>query len=455
MTAIITDTLKKQLLSTLLDNVKDSAYYIGIGKSDLWSDSDITPTPKATIQDARNARYNLQSIKSILDYSYVSPRYDWSFGAIYGAFNDGISGHPINSYYVLTDENQVYICLQQAKTAEGVASPSTVKPTGAATTPFKTSDGYLWKFLFSIGALNASKFLAGNFLPTRTVDSTDSSSPAADIEQKGIQAAAIAKQIIGFEVTAGGTGYTTSPNVTVTGNGTGSRGTATISGGAVTKIELTESGGVPVIGSGYDFASIAIDPAPAGNTTATARPIFGPKAGFGADPRDDLRSTAVMLNSKPTGAEAGKFIITNDFRQVVLFKNPTKPVTDSDYAGATGMALRKLPLHSIAAAFTVGNTIKGSTTTAQAIVDDKDSANLFYHQNEDTGFKQFQEGEQITETNGTGDGVLQQSGADADANAFIEGDIVLHGGDIMYIDNRAAITRSADQTEDIKVVIQL
>ena len=459
MTAIITDKLKKQFLSTLLQNVTDSGYYIGIGKSDLWNDSDIVPNPLATGQEERNARYNLQSIKNVLDFSFVSPRFDWSFGAIYSPWNDGVSGHPINSYYVLTDENQLYICLQQAKTAEGVGSPSTVKPTGTLTTPFKTSDGYIWKFLFSIGALNASKFLAGNFLPTRTVDSTDSASPAADIEQQGIQNAAVPKQIVGFEVTNGGTGYTTTPNVTITGNGTGSRAVATINGGAVTKIELLESAGSIVIGSGYDFASVAIDAAPTGNTNATARPIFGPVAGFGKDPRDDLRSTAAMLNSKPTGAEAGKFVITNDFRQVVLFKNPTvDSAGGAKYSQQTGMVLRRLPLQSITTAFTVGNTISGSTTGAKAIIDDLDSAGapgLIFHQNEDTGFTQFAEGEQVTETNGNGDGVLVAANVDADTDAFIIGDVTQYGGEILYVDNRAAIQRSADQTEDIKVVIQL
>ena len=459
MTAIITDTLKKQFLNTLLQNVTDSGYYIGIGRSELWNDSDIVPTPLSTGQEERNARYGLQSIKKILDYSYVSPRFDWSFGAIYSPWNDGIAGHPINSYYVLTDENQLYICIQQSKTAEGVPSPSTIKPTGASTSPFKTSDGYVWKFLFSIGALNASKFLAGNFLPTRTVDSTDSASPAADIEQKGIQDAAIPKQIVGFEVTNGGTGYITAPTVTVVGNGTGSRGTATISGGAVTKIELTESGGVPVFGSGYDFASVEIAAAPAGNTNATARPIFGPAKGFGKDARDDLRSTAVMLNSKPTGAEAGKFIITNDFRQVVLLKNPTiDSIGGPIFAAATGKALKRLPLQSTTTAFTVGNTIQGSTTGAKAIIDDLDSAGapgLIFHQSEATGFGIFQEGEQVTETNGNGDGVLEAANADADTDAFKLGDISQFGGEILYVDNRAAIQRSADQTEDIKVVIQL
>lgn len=459
MAAIITDVLRKQLLQQVLDDIQDSSsgnyYYVGIGRSEPWNDSDIAPTPKNTTQEIRNAKLSLQSIKAVLDYSFVSPRSDWSYGAIYSAYNDGVVGHPINPYYVLTNENQVYICLQQARTAEGRASPSTVQPTGTLEDPFYTADGYVWKFLFSIGALNASKFLAGNYLPTRLITETDSASPASDIEQEGIQNAAVAKQIVGFEITEGGTGYENIPTVTVVGNGAGARGTATINGGAVTKIEIHESDGEPVFGSGYDWANVVIDPAPSGETDAKARPIFGPKNGFGADPRDDLRSTAVLLNAKPNGAEDGDFIITNDFRQVMLIKNPLVPQTDSAYTDLTGRAVRKLALGSITTAFTVGNTIKGSTSLAQAIIDDKDSANLWFHQTEETGFTLFTEGEQITETNGDGDGVLKAASFDGDSIAYNEGDVTFIGGEVLYIDNRAAITRSAEQTEDIKVVIQL
>ena len=459
MAAIITDVLRKQLLQQVLDDIEDSAsgnyYYIGIGRSEIWNDSDIAPTPKNTLQDIRNAKLSLQSIKSVLDYSFVSPRVDWSFGAIYSPYNDGVAGNPINSYYVLTNENQVYICLQQARTAEGRASPSTVQPTGTLEEPFRTTDGYIWKFLFSIGALNASKFLAGNYLPTRLITETDSASPASDIEQEGIQDAAVAKQIVGFEITEGGTGYENIPDVTVIGNGIRARGVATINGGAVTKIEVPDSDGEPVFGRDYDWANVVIEASPEGETNAKARPIFGPKNGFGADPRDDLRSTAVLLNVKPNGDEDGDFIITNDFRQVMLIKNPVVPGTDSAYEDLTGRAVRRLRLNTISTAFTVGNTIKGSTSLAQAIIDDKDSASLWFHQTEETGFTQFSEGEQITETNGDGDGVLKPTGYDTDGVAYDEEDVTFIGGEVLYIDNRAAITRSAEQTEDIKVVIQL
>ena len=75
---------------------------------------------------------------------------------------------------------------------------------------------------------------------------------------------------------------------------------------------------------------------------------------------------------------------------------------------------------------------------------------MFYHQNDSTGFKSFQAGETINETDGTGQGVLDSAGAFE--TAF---EVNPHTGELLYIDNRSAVTRSADQTEDIKIVIQV
>ena len=43
--------------------------------------------------------------------------------------------------------------------------------------------------------------------------------------------------------------------------------------------------------------------------------------GLGADPRDDLRATSIMFNTKPSGTESGDWVVGQDFRQVGLLKN--------------------------------------------------------------------------------------------------------------------------------------
>lgn len=446
MPAIITDRFKKELLLLLSADLADSAsnYYVGVGRSYDWDSADEAPNPRNTGRDIRNAQLSEISVKNVEAYSFVVPRYDWTSGAVFNGYNDNTIGHPTNSYYVITEENQVYVCLEQGKNAQGQAVTSTVKPTGTSDNPFETADGYRWKFLYSIGALKSANFLSANFMPVTKIDLVDSDSPADEVEQKGVQDAATPGQITGYTVIAGGTGYTTVPTLTVRGNGSGAKAAATISGGTITKVTVVDSDGSLAHGTNYSEASVVVSGG--GGTGAVIRPILGPAAGFGADPRDDLRATAIMLTAKPDGTESGNWVIGNDFRQVVLIKNPKTPA-DSDFTAQTGSALQYMQLATTTSNFSADKTILGATSQAQAYVVDADSDTVWYVQSEDTGFTPFQDGEAVSETDGSGSGTIST------AQNF--GAVKRSSGEVVYIDNRAAITRSADQAEDIKIIIQL
>lgn len=455
MPAIITDRFKKEVLLSLQADIDSAAnnYYVAVARPIDWDSDDTTPTPLNNIRTIRDAQYNMVSVKNVEAHSFVVPRYSWSLGAIYQAYNDNSIGHPTNSFYVITDENNVYVCLEAGKNAQGQSVTSTVKPTGTLTTAFETADGYVWKFLYSVGALRASQFLSANFMPVTKFGAFDSDDPADHVEQVGIQNAASPGEIIGYQVTGGGTGYTTVPTITVVGNGTEAKATATVSGGAVTKIEVKDSDGLKAHGSNYTYAHVEIT---GGNGTgAKARPIIGPAAGFGADPRDDLKATAIMFTAKPDGAEGSNWVVGNDFRQVMLVKNIEIPDSDANYTGVTGNALRRMEFSAITSSFSADKTIQGASSLAKAYVVKSDSDTVWYIQDSDTQFGKFTEGETISETDGNGAGVLEAAGVDGDSYAYVEGDVDFSSGEVMYIDNRAAIQRSADQTEDIKIIIQL
>lgn len=455
MPAIITDTLKKQFLDTLFTEATGGVinYYIGVGRSETWDADDTVPTPTNSLRTIRNARFPLQAVKKVADVSFVIPRHNWSSGSIYSAFDDNYSSYPDNSYYVLTDENQIYICLQQALDNEGSPVVSTVKPTGTGLIPFATSDGYVWKYLYSLSGVTSNRFLSGNFIPVRKIldSAADPSLNSIQATQAGIQEAASSGQLVGIKVTAGGTGYTSAPTVSITGNGSGAAATATVNGGAVTKIEMNASGDSGItMGFGYDFASISFSGG--GGSGATARAIFGPDSGIGGNPIKDLASSSVMFNVKPAGAEGEDFFIDQDFRQVVLVKAPTTHAGVAITA-TTARVLRYLLLTSTSdvASFSKDQIITDGT--ASAIIDDLDSDRIYAHQTEATGFADFTEGNAVTSTPGSG--TLVSAGYDGDTDAFTNEDMNNFSGDILYVENRSAVLRAADQTEDIKVVISL
>jgi hypothetical protein len=437
-------------------------YYVGLGKSEEWSESDgngslIPDTADASIRNERLIRQSLQSIKSVTEHSFVATRNNWTNGTTYYAYDDAdynpavCSVETVDPHYVVTELNQVYICVQQGRNSAGSAVASTVSPTGSTVEPIATADGYVWKFLYSIDSVTANKFLSGNFIPVPYIE--DSAVSIAEIEQKGIQDSAVAGSIVAVEVTDGGSGYTSAPTVTVAGDGSGVQAIAFVDAGTVSKIEIRDSDGIGgtglQIGSGYNEAAITFTGG--GGTGATARAVFAPKAGLGADPRIDLRANGIMLNVKPSGDENGTFVIDNDFRQVALWRNPKKEqVADSDFTSNSGRVVGQLVIDigTYTGTISADTIITQASTGAVAHVDFFDSDTIWYHQVEATGFIDFKPNLGITYSGG---GATLEIDS---ATALIPGEVDKYSGEIIYFDNKAAIVRSDTSTEDVKIIIQ-
>lgn len=458
MAATVTYNFKDKLIDLILTDVDtaDTRYYVGLGRSQDWTDSDgsgslVPDAATDSLRSTRLVRENLQSVKSIVDYEFTAPRYNWSTGTTYTAYDDSTVGNS-NAYYVVTQSNAVYICLQQGRDVAGNSVASTVQPTGALTSPFKTADGYVWKFLYTISAGAANRYLSANFIPVPYVESTDSSSTALELEQKGVQDAASAGQVVGYAVTEGGSGYTSAPTVTIVGDGSGAKAKAFVSAGSVTKIEVMDSDGAGnpgyQFGSNYNRAKIVFSGG--AGTGATARAIFSVPNGVGANAREDLRAKSIMFNTKPDGTEGGDFVTGNDFRQVSILRNPTIYDSDGLFADATGDALRKIrvDITTITGTISADKVITQSSTGASAYVDKFDSDTIWYHQTEETGFYNFAPNQQISYDGGTA--TLE----DDSATALLDPEIDIYSGELLYFDNRAAVLRDDAQTEDIKIVIQ-
>lgn len=442
MTAIVRQTLSKNLAGDLLDQIATSTtdeFFIGIGKSDNFNVSDTVTTVTDTLKDEREFRNNLQSIKKIEAQSYVVDRVNWSSGTVYSAWSDSTAPGQGNPHYVFTDANEMYICLVQGKNVLGNAVQSTVKPSYSTagvnfTEHFTTADGYTWKFLFSLSAARINQFLSSNYVPVEFV--SDDSGDAFQDQQYAVHQAAVGGQVLGGQIIDGGTGYTSAPTVTVYGNGTGATAVATVSGGSVTKIEMTN------FGSGYDYASIEITGG--GGNGAVARAIVTDRDGIGYNPIIDLKTSSVVLNIKPSGEENGDFVVESSFRQIGVLRNLQLEGSSTLFTGSTAKVLNTLTLTS-AGGFAAGNSIVGSTSGATAFIDEVDGAVIHYHQNESSGFKVFQDGEAVTEVGGSGSGVISTATSTHNVNRY--------SGDVLYIENRARIIRDAQQQEDIKVVI--
>lgn len=217
---------KKSIAEAIYNEVitKTSRYFHFIGKENTWTDflSPFIPSQDPTVGDVpgepqNNFRYELHVRRDILatklitpaDVSFIVPRYDWTSGYVYDMYDDAITeDDPAHSgattlesaeFYVLTSDYNVYKCL-----SNNYNSPSTVMPTGTSISPFETSDGYKWKFMYTIPIALRNKFLSSQFMPVATALKTQFYSNGE------------IGQVI---VENGGQGYSLSATATVEGNG--------------------------------------------------------------------------------------------------------------------------------------------------------------------------------------------------------------------------------------------
>ena len=186
--------------------------------------------------------------------------------------------------------------------------------------------------------------------------------------------------------------------------------------------------------------------------------IISPKNGHGADPVEELGGNYVIANSRLEYAEgSGDFPTDNDFRQIGLIVNPTDAGGNTLSTATTLSALNRLTLNSGATMPVVDDTIANAASvvsgTAVGKVVSIDSTNryIYFLPSADSvgNFNSFSATNTIF-VGSTSKGVISSGGV---SGAYPE--VSRNSGDIVYLENRGAVARAADQIEDIKLIIEM
>ena len=441
MAAIITQDMRIKNASNFIDTIADAgeSIYFYIGRSQEWpnSDSDVAD-PEDSTAKVNETKSKIFAMKIVAgsDVTNAITRYNWTSGQTYSEWDDQDELIYNKQFYVITDEFNVYKCLQAG------TGPSLNKPTGTNTAAQndESADGYIWKYMFTLSGTQSTKFLTNSFIPVYTTD------PAVDdgSQQYNVQASAADGGIHRIKVTAGGSGYTSIPTVVINGNGSGCSASATIdvNTGTVTAIDVPKTS----VGSGYSIASVEITGG--GGTGATARAIISPAGGHGYDPVRELGGYFMMANIQLDGAVGdGDFPIDNDYRQLGLMRNPLNFGTSTVATATTLNTTYTINYTNGSGTFLPDDLIEGSVTETQAYIDSVDTTNekVRYHQEAASGFGTFQVGETITGS---------VSGATATISSVDDPESDPFTGEILYIENRTRVNRSENQIEDIKLVLE-
>jgi len=185
MTAIVSSNFRVLNAENFREDVQESSVYVSVGKSDAWSNtiSDTTDTtpfnPLDTLDALGEARQNMLGLKKIssAEVSHIVPRHNWTSGRSYIAWDSNDPDIFDKSFYIITTEFKVYKCIIAG------TGGSIIQPTQTLTAPTAESDGYTWKYMYTVSVADSEKFLTNSYMPVKTVSLGASAIVAAGVSR--------------------------------------------------------------------------------------------------------------------------------------------------------------------------------------------------------------------------------------------------------------------------------
>lgn len=159
---------KKHMINNAIEFVDsilstNNNYYMFTSRHIPWTDEQNPPSTNTSIATIEHKIYdNILFGKKVTfnDVRYMVPRNDWTSNTVYVAYDkDNITLYS-NNFFVITPEQHVYKVLDNNN-----GLPSTVKPTLVSNSIFRTSDKYVWKYMYSIDNGDMTKFSTRGYIP--------------------------------------------------------------------------------------------------------------------------------------------------------------------------------------------------------------------------------------------------------------------------------------------------
>jgi hypothetical protein len=258
--------------------------------------------------------------------------------------------------------------------------------------------------------------------------------------------------------------YDILPIVTVESNGTSPvKLKPVVENGRISRVKVIDGG------QNASFVKVTVGENSgqnAGTQIAKVRAVLSPTKGLGADIEKDLGAFYVMLNARlGHNDESGDFPLSNDYRQLGIVRD----VRNTDGSLATDDTLNACktldvdtlesdisPAFEVDELITQTYTIDGVEKTARArlieLIDNGSGVyTIGYIQTPETGFVEFVPS---TSDLSTVLSSVNHSQTTCKIRAVVSPEIKKFEGEILYLENRRAVLRSPEQTEDIKAIIE-
>ena len=516
MSAIITDQLRilnaRNFISGVTSTTNSYYSFVGLPNPNDYSSSWDTdpPAPKDSFEQEDDYWDTMVALKKISpsDVRQVVTKTAWISGTTYDMYRGDVSRTNTSkpsgatnlysaNYYIVNEDFKVYICLQNGTDPENPSGrPSLDEPTFTDLEPRSagdSGDGYVWKYLYTIKPSDIVKFDSTNFMPvptdwdTNTADASVRNHASTSGELKIVT---VVNRGVGL-----GTANRTYTRVPILGDGSGGECTVVVNNDS--KIDtVTVSKG----GSGYTYGTVDLvsGNVPTGSTAPIFNVIIPPEGGHGADVYRELGANKVLVYSRiENDTENPDFVTGNQIARVGIVENPDAFGSVAKLNLDKASAAYALKLVGSGYSTTTFNTDSfvtqtvglGSTAVGRVISYDQTTGVLKYWQdkslvgfNSDGSLKTDPtygfELHRFTATPASSGTVTifggsTNLGIDTSYTGYTTSinnrtynlgqsftlgvanpEVKKYSGNVIYVDNRPAITRSLNQKEDIKVILQ-
>ena len=298
-------------------------YDYGIEDADPGSDTN-PPTPYDTVSNEMQTWVQVLAAKNIgsADVSFVVPRYNWVSGETYAAYDDADTYLFEKPFYVLNRDYRVYKCIDNNGANPVYDEPSSVDVDSYT----QTSDGYVWKFMYSISPADVVKFVTPEWIPVQTIYNYDEKAANTyQLDQSNVQLNAVDGDITRILSIAAGAVGNPAADQSYTITGDGNSVSAVQAGGQLDLTTAIEGDSTPFRGD--------VDTGVAGT-----RAVVSPRGGHGFDAVRELGGFYVMVNTRLEYDQSGNIFVDNDFRKIGLLSDPLKPSSDPALTGHTTYA---------------------------------------------------------------------------------------------------------------------
>jgi len=422
-------------------NVPLGTSYVFLSKVDPWVNDTAPPIPTQDQQYIKSVFKNTFVAKLVTsnDLCPVIARIDWTANTIYDYYKDNIDmfqkdvdGYPVYEFYVKNTYDQVFKCLWNNNGGMSTQMPFFQPGTYGTDNIYQGTDGYKWKYMYTISSGLKVKFMDSTWIPVPVGANTPNplltSAGYGDIEV--------------INVTNGGTGYdpaNATITVAVTGDGVGASGTAVVSGGVITDILVANTG------TNYSYANVSINSTYGSNATAIA--FASPVGGHSFDPISELGCRNIMVTVDFNGSEGGHIPTDITYHQLGIVIQPTTtqlsplPANATIYSTTTDFVVAPgFGTYQSDEIIYQGTSLAAATFTATIL--SYDVGNNVVKLINTTGTP-------ITNSPVFG----QTSGTTRTLLSYSVPNYTLFSGYMSFIENRSGIQRSSDGIEQFKIVL--